>query len=69
MRISIIPEPAMTRRTPNRQSQVLSRLRVMKEVSRDFREGASASSEGIDLLFIGQQRDDTTIVLKTKHAF
>ena len=64
VRISITARAAMTKRTPPYHSQVLSRLGLIKENSRDVSEGASVISEGMDLPFIGQQWNDTIIVEK-----
>jgi hypothetical protein len=52
----------MKQAAPPHQSQTLGRLGLMKEITREVNEGASANSEGMDLPFIKGNKTNTIII-------
>jgi len=66
VRISIIASNAMAQAIPPHQSQTLGRLGLIKEITREVSEGASANSEGMDLPFIKGNGTNTTIIGEKK---
>ena len=62
VRISTIASNAMAKAAPPHQSQTFGRLGLIKEITREVSEGASANSEGMDLPFINYNRSDSIII-------